>query len=94
MVLIENEDGRVIVESKGEQSPSEEEPPYDGEEPPYERDESYHPSESAKIPKGHMPPPGKCRIWYPGRPPGHQPPPGDCGKLKYQVPRGAWLIHG
>jgi len=26
------------------------------------------------IPPGHMPPPGKCRIWYPNRPPGQQPP--------------------
>ncbi len=47
-----------------------------------------------KIPPGHMPPPGKCRIWYPGRPPGHQPPPGDCMELRRHVPPGAWLIRG
>lgn len=46
------------------------------------------------IPPGHMPPPGKCRIWYPGRPPGQQPPPGDCWELQHQVPPGAWLISG
>ena len=27
------------------------------------------------IPRGHMPPPGEARLWYPDRPPGHQPPP-------------------
>ncbi len=47
-----------------------------------------------KIPPGHMPPPGKCRIWYPGRPPGHQPPAGNCEVLEGQVPPGAWLIRG
>jgi hypothetical protein len=44
------------------------------------------------IPPGHLPPPGMCRIWYPGTPPGHQPPPGDCRVLSRQVPRGAWLV--
>lgn len=80
-VILENEEGRVIIESKGEETYSEEKEPY-------------YPSEVLKIPKGHMPPPGKCRIWYPGRPPGHQPPSGDCEDLQYQVPRGAWLIRG
>jgi len=47
-----------------------------------------------KIPPGHMPPPGKCRIWFPGKPPGQQPPPGDCWELERQVPPGAWLIRG
>jgi hypothetical protein len=32
----------------------------------------------ARIPKGHMPPPGECRTWYEGRPAGHQPPPYKC----------------
>ena len=41
------------------------------------------------IPKGHYPPPGECRVWFPGRPPGQQPPPGGCNA---RVPRGAWLI--
>jgi hypothetical protein len=40
------------------------------------------------IPPGHFPPPGECRIWFPGRPPGQQPPPGDCRR----VPPGAWVI--
>jgi hypothetical protein len=44
------------------------------------------------IPPGHLPPPGACRVWYPGQPPGHQPPPGPCGRLRHRVPAGAWLI--
>jgi hypothetical protein len=51
--------------------------------------------ESAKrlgIPPGHLPPPGQCRIWYPGRPPGRQPAPGSCGRLARSLPAGAWLI--
>lgn len=46
------------------------------------------------IPRGHMPPPGKCRIWFPDRPPGHQPAPGKCKKLRYRVPSGAYLVRG
>lgn len=45
------------------------------------------------IPPGHMPPPGSCRVWFPGEPPGHQPPPGDCDELLRAVPSGAWLLH-
>jgi hypothetical protein len=30
------------------------------------------------IPSGHLPPPGECRVWYPGVPPGQQPPPFRC----------------
>jgi hypothetical protein len=44
------------------------------------------------VPPGHLPPAGKCRIWFPERPPGHQPPSGDCRALSRQVPRGAWLL--
>lgn len=35
-----------------------------------------------RIPPGHQPPPGSCRLWYSDRPAGHQPPPEDCGFLE------------
>jgi hypothetical protein len=56
--------------------------------------QGHYKSRLPKIPPGHMPPPGKCRIWLPGEPPGGQPPPGDCLELERQVPPGAWLIRG
>lgn len=42
------------------------------------------------IPKGHIPPPGSCRIWYPGQPAGKQPPPFRCGTEK--IPMGTFLV--
>ena len=50
--------------------------------------------DEVEIPRGHWPPPGKCRIWFPDRPPGHQPKPGKCKKLRYRVPSGAYLVNG
>ncbi|MBD3615460.1 MAG: hypothetical protein HUJ22_02730 [Gracilimonas sp.] len=47
-----------------------------------------------KIPPGHLPPSGQCRIWLPNTPPGQQPPPGNCHELSRRVPPGAWLIEG
>ncbi len=79
-VIFESKEGKVVIESYGEEAS-------------YDQDQLY-PKEEINIPKGHMPPPGKCRIWFPGRPPGHQPPPGDCEHLRNQVPPGAWLIRG
>jgi predicted Zn-dependent protease len=51
-------------------------------------------SDGISIPRGHWPPPGQCRIWFPDRPPGHQPPPGSCKKLRKRIPSGAFLMQG
>lgn len=51
-------------------------------------------SSGVNVPASHMPPPGKCRIWYKNRKPGKQPAPGNCKKLKHKVPAGAVLIRG
>lgn len=47
-----------------------------------------------KIPPGHFPDPGSCRIWYPGRPPGQQPAQGACDVLDKRVPAEAYLVYG
>jgi cytochrome c-type biogenesis protein CcmH/NrfG len=70
--------GRPRPEGKLQRASVEPEPAYD----------------EVDIPRGHLPPPGKCRIWFPDRPPGHQPKPGKCKKLRHRVPSGAYLVHG
>lgn len=46
------------------------------------------------VPKGHLPPPGRCRLWYPGQPPGQQPPPLSCEEAYAQRRGPAVVIHG
>lgn len=70
--------GRPRPEGKLQMASVEPEPAYD----------------EVEIPRGHRPPPGKCRIWFPDRPAGHQPAPGSCKKLQYRVPFGAYLVRG
>lgn len=48
---------------------------------------------SLRVPRGHYPPPGACRVWYVGRPPGHQPPPMRCERLYGRVPPGAFILY-
>lgn len=51
-------------------------------------------AETFRIPPGHYPPRGQCRIWVPNRPPGLQSPPGNCSDLERRVPPGAYLVYG
>lgn len=47
------------------------------------------------VPRGHYPPPGECRVWYPNRPAGHQPPPTNCERLVgVRLEPGAFILHG
>ncbi|QCK15240.1 hypothetical protein [Mangrovivirga cuniculi] len=48
---------------------------------------------STGIEKGHLPPPGSCRIWYPGEPAGQQPPPVNCDEALATAPIGSWVVY-
>jgi hypothetical protein len=45
------------------------------------------------IPEAQLPPSGKCRVWYPGRPPGQQPPTRDCAESEKAAPAGTWVLY-
>jgi hypothetical protein len=45
-----------------------------------------------RVPPGHYPPPGYCRVWHPGRPPGHQPKPFPCHQ-PVAIPAGAFILY-
>lgn len=47
-----------------------------------------------KIPPGHMPPRGMCRVWFKDRPPGHQPPSVSCHRIAPRIPYGAVVVRG
>src|SRR5688572_13750770 len=38
---------------------------------------------SSRVPKGHLPPRGMCRVWVDGVPPGHQPAPTSCAQAEH-----------
>jgi hypothetical protein len=44
------------------------------------------------IPPGHLPPPGMCRVWLPGKPPGHQPKARTCADIERSAPAGSWIV--
>lgn len=53
-------------------------------------------SGAGRIPKGHLPPAGMCRVWIDGVPPGHQPAPTSCAEAerdRFRYPN-ARVIHG
>jgi hypothetical protein len=39
----------------------------------------------AYVPRGHLPPPGECKVWIPGLPPGQQGPPTDCHSATHEA---------
>lgn len=45
------------------------------------------------IPPGHLPPPGNCRVWFPGRPPGQQPRPTNCNDALASAPPDSWVLY-
>jgi hypothetical protein len=55
-------------------------------------DGKVYPFGSLGIPKGHLPPPGECKIWIPGKEPGQQGPPQSCASAIRNAPLGAWVI--
>ncbi|HEU4564514.1 MAG TPA: hypothetical protein VFS05_07695 [Gemmatimonadaceae bacterium] len=48
----------------------------------------------AKVPPGHMPPAGMCRVWIDGVPPGRQPAPTDCATARRRAPRNSVILYG
>lgn len=49
----------------------------------------------AKVPPGHLPAAGECRVWYEGRPPGQQPAPTDCATAESVAARtGGRVLYG
>jgi hypothetical protein len=57
------------------------------------RGADYRGYRTLRVPRGHYPPPGACRVWYAGRPPGHQPPPVRCDRLYSRVAPGAFILY-
>jgi hypothetical protein len=47
---------------------------------------------SFKVPPGHRPGPGMCRLWFPDLPPGHQPAPIPCQRFR-RDPK-AYIVYG
>lgn len=51
--------------------------------------------DKGKVPPGHMPQSGECRVWYDGVPPGQQPSPTSCAQAQRIAARdGARVIYG
>jgi hypothetical protein len=45
------------------------------------------------VPPGHLPPPGQCRVWVPGKPPGHQAKARPCGGIERTAAAGSWVLY-
>ena len=50
---------------------------------------------AGRIPPGHLPAAGECRVWIDGVPPGRQPAPTSCSRARYDAQRwGGRVIYG
>ena len=58
-----------------------------------DRDDRYRGYRTVRVPRGHYPPAGACRVWYVGRPPGRQPAAVRCDRLYGRAPRGAFILY-
>lgn len=48
-----------------------------------------------RVPPGHYPPEGQCRLWHAGRPPGQQPPAAPCEELAdEELGSGVFVLYG
>jgi hypothetical protein len=45
------------------------------------------------IPPGHLPRPGRCRLWLPDTPPGHQPASRPCNGIDVRAPVGSMIVY-
>jgi hypothetical protein len=45
------------------------------------------------VPPGHLPPPGQCRVWVPGKPPGHQAKARTCDGIERSAAAGTWILY-
>lgn len=50
-------------------------------------------AETLAVPPGQLPPPGQCRLWFPGRAPGRQPKAHPCSEVEAGAPAGAWVLY-
>ena len=57
------------------------------------RDDAYRGYRMLRVPPGHYPPRGACRVWFEGRPPGRQPRATSCERLYGRVPYGAFILY-
>ena len=46
-----------------------------------------------KVPPGHLPPAGMCRVWIDGVPPGRQPRPTDCATARRDAPANSRIVY-
>ena len=69
--------------------PEPDRPPPDA--PPPRRDRTFE----VLIPPGHLPDPGECRVWIPGRASGRQPRPRSrpCAGIEAIAPPGSWIVY-